>query len=108
MAFGYGKVVGGHFMNATITTNRKGELSLQPVGVAAFKKRPTLTADAVASWEEIISEKRGGAVGAVGAVSKVARAALPGVTGKAAQRQSIQRGQGSTPFELTGLTESNL
>jgi hypothetical protein len=81
MAFGYGKVVGGHFMNATITTNRKGELSLQPGGVAAFKRRPTLTADAVAAWEEIISEKRGGAAGAV---SKVARAALPGVTGKAA------------------------
>lgn len=80
MAF-YGKVVGGDFMNATISTNRKGELALQPVGVAAFKRRPTLTADAVAAWEEILSEKRGGAAGAV---SKVARAALPGVAGKAA------------------------
>lgn len=77
---GYGKVVGGHFMNATITTNRKGELALQPGGAAAFKRRPTLTADTVAAWEEIIPETRGGA----GALSKVARGALPGIAGKAA------------------------
>src|SRR5262245_7239705 len=82
---GYGKVVGGHFMNATITTNRKGELALQPSGVAAFKRRPTLTAGTVASWEEIISETRGGAAGAVSKVGQaVARAALPGRAGKAA------------------------
>jgi len=79
--FGYGKVVGGHFMNATITTNRQGELSLQLGGAAAFKKRPTLTADRVTAWEEIIPETRSGAAGVV---SKVARAALPGVAGKAA------------------------
>jgi hypothetical protein len=78
---GYGKVVGGHFMNATITTNRKGELSLQAGGAAAFKRRPTLTADTVAAWEEIVPDTRGGAVGVA---SKVARAALPGVAGKAA------------------------
>ncbi|MEY2431414.1 MAG: hypothetical protein QOC92_1139 [Acidimicrobiaceae bacterium] len=78
---GYGKVVGGHFMNATITTNRKGELSLQPGGAAAFKRRPTLTADTVAAWQEIIPETRGGAAGVA---SKVARAAMPGIAGKAA------------------------
>jgi hypothetical protein len=78
---GYGRVVGGHFMNATISTNQKGELSLQLGGVAAFKRRPTLTADTVAAWEEIILETRGGATGAV---SKIARAALPGLAGKVA------------------------
>jgi Short C-terminal domain len=83
--FGYGKVVGGHFMNATITTNRKGELFLQLGGTAAFKRRPTLTADTVAAWEEIISETRGGAAGAVSKVGQaVARAALPGTAGRAA------------------------
>lgn len=81
----WGKVVGGHFMNATITTNRKGELALQLGGGAAFKRRPTLTADTVAAWEEIISETRGGAAGAVSKVGQaVARAALRGTAGKAA------------------------
>ena len=80
----YGKVVGGHFINATISTNRKGELALQLGGAAAFKRRPTLTADTVASWEEIISETRGGAAGAVSKVGQaVARAALPRPFGKA-------------------------
>ena len=78
---GYGKVVAGHFMNATITTNRQGELALQLGGAAAFKRRPTITADTVSAWEEITPETRGGAAGAV---SKIARATLPGVAGKAA------------------------
>jgi hypothetical protein len=77
----YGKVVGGHFMHATINANRKGELALN----LGLKRTPNLTADAVAAWEEIISEKRGGAAGAVSRVGQaVARAALPGVAGKAA------------------------
>ena len=72
-------------MNATIATNRKGELALQLGGAAAFKRRPTLTADTVAAWQEIISETRGGAAGAVSKVGQaVARAALPGAAGKAA------------------------
>lgn len=81
-----GKVVGGHFMNATIDTNRKGELALQLVDVAAmFKRRPTLTAETVAAWEEITSEARGGAAGAISDVGQVvARAALRGRAGKAA------------------------
>ena len=82
----YGKVVGGHFINATIDTNRKGELALRGVGLQTFTKTkmPHLTADAVASWEEIISETRGGAAGAVSKVGQaVARAALPGAVGKA-------------------------
>jgi hypothetical protein len=81
----WGKVVGGHFMNATIDTNRKGELALQLGGSAAFKRRPTLTADTVEAWEEITSETRGGAAGAISNVGQaVARAALPGRAGKAA------------------------
>ncbi len=82
---GYGKVVAGQFMNATITPNRKGELSLQIGGAAALKRRPTLTADAVAAWEEIISDTRGGAAGAVSKVGQaVTLAALRGRAGKAA------------------------
>ena len=80
----YGKVVGGHFINATITTNRKGELALQSAAPPLHEKA-ALTADAVASWEEIISETRGGAAGAVSKVGQaVARAALPGAVGRAA------------------------
>jgi Short C-terminal domain len=79
----YGKVVGGQFINARIDTNRKGELALHEAGVI-FNKAPRLTADTVASWEELISETRGGAADAVSKVSRaVARAALPGRVGKA-------------------------
>ena len=50
-----------------------------------FKRTPNLTADAVAVWEEIISETCGAPAGAVSKVGQaVARAALPGVAGKAA------------------------
>jgi hypothetical protein len=82
----YGRVVGGQFMNAMIITNRDGDLALKLGGIAAFKRgTPTLTADAVAAWEEIIPESRGGAAGAVSKVGQaVARASLRGVAGKAA------------------------
>lgn len=70
-------------MNATIATNPKGELALTNRG--SFKRTPNLTADAVAAWEEIISETRGGAAGAVSRLGQaVARASLPGTAGKAA------------------------
>ena len=72
----YGKVVGGQFMNATINTNRKGELALSYPG---FKRTPNLAAEEVASWEEIIPDSRGGAVGAVSKVGQaVSLAALRG------------------------------
>lgn len=78
----YGKVVGGLFVNATITINRKGELALGPLGL---KRTPNLTIDAVAAWQEIITETRGGAANAVGKVGQaVSRAALPGAAGRAA------------------------
>jgi hypothetical protein len=88
----YGKVVGGQFIDATINTNRKGELEVavrtQVSGFAAFKRqppKPTLTADAVASWQEIIPETRGGTAGAVSKVGQaVALAGLPGRVGRAA------------------------
>jgi hypothetical protein len=85
----YGKVVGGQFIDATIDTNRKGELELavRLTGFAAFKRqpKPTLSADAVASWQEIVPETRGGAAGAVSKVGQaVARAGLPGSVGRAA------------------------
>lgn len=77
----FGKVVGGSYASATININRKGELALSSIG---FKKTPNLTVDVVASWEEIIVERRG----TIGAVSKVGQAvslaALRGPAGKAA------------------------
>ena len=85
------KVVGGHLIDATISTNRKGELALQLQGPAAlsggaiFKKRPTLTPDTVLAWREIIPAARSGVAGAIGNVGQaVARAALRGRAGKAA------------------------
>ena len=80
-----GKVVGGHFIDATIATaNRKGELALRGSGLQSFTKMPRLTADAVASWEEIISEPRGAAAAVSKVGQAVARAGLPGSVGRAA------------------------
>jgi hypothetical protein len=77
----WGKVVGGEYMNATISPNRKGELALN----LGFKRTPNLTGDAVGAWQEILPEKRGGASGAVSKMGQaVARVSLPGVGGKAA------------------------
>lgn len=92
----YGKVVGGHYVNATIDTNRKGELALN----LGFKKTPNLTADQVAGWQEIIPESRGGAAGAVSKAGQAfARAALPGAAGKAASaavESAVDSATGST------------
>src|SRR3954467_6233128 len=77
----YGRVVGGEYINATINTNRHGELALS----RGYKRTPNLTADEVAAWQEIIPETRGGAAGAVSKLGQaVARASLPGTGGKAA------------------------
>ena len=62
-------------------------LSFRGDSLNPFKNMPRakFTADAVASWEEIISETRGGTAGAVSKVGQaVARAGLPGAVGKAA------------------------
>lgn len=77
----YGRVVGGHYVNATVAISRKGELALN----LGLKKTPNLTADAVAAWQEIISEARGGAAAAMTKVGQaMSLAVLPGVAGKAA------------------------
>lgn len=78
----YGKVIGGHYVNATISTNLKGELALTGQG---FRRTPNLTAELVAAWEEVGSESRGGFADAVNKVGQAAaRAGLPGAAGKAA------------------------
>jgi hypothetical protein len=76
---GQGKVVGGQYINGTVTTGLKGDLVIQ----AGFKRRK-LNATEVAEWDEVTAE-RGGGAGAVGAVGKVvAGAVLPGIVGKMA------------------------
>ncbi len=96
----YGKVVGGQFINATIETNRKGELALREPSVI-FNKAPRLTADTVASWEELISDTRGGAADAVSKVSQaVAHAALPGRLGKATSA-AVESAAGLVPERHT-------
>lgn len=78
----YGKVIGGHYVNATISTNLKGELALRG---QSFKRTPNLTTELVAAWEEVVSESRGGFADAVNKAGQAAaRAGLPGAAGKAA------------------------
>jgi Short C-terminal domain len=76
---GQGKVLGGHYINGTVSTGYKGDLIVQ-----AGLKRRKLTADEVAKWEEITAETGGGSAvaGAVGKI--VAGAVLPGFMGKVA------------------------
>ena len=77
-----GKVLAGSYVNATTSINWKGELALTGV---AFKRAPNLTADNVATWEEVPIEARGDKRDAAGKIGQaVARAALPGSIGKAA------------------------
>jgi hypothetical protein len=80
---GYGKVVGGHYMDATVTTGSKGNLVIQ-----AGLRWPKLTVDTVASWEEIPADSdsdSGSGPGAAAAVGKVvASTVLPGLMGKVA------------------------
>jgi hypothetical protein len=77
-----GKVLAGSYVNATTSINWKGELALTG---AAFKRAPNLTADNVATWEEVPIEARGDKTDAAGKIGQaVARAALPGSIGKAA------------------------
>jgi hypothetical protein len=77
--FGQGKVVAGHYINATVSTGSKGDLVIQ----AGLRGRK-LTADEVAEWEEVATETGGGSA-AAGAVGKiVAGAVLPGFMGKVA------------------------
>jgi hypothetical protein len=76
---GQGKVVAGHYINATVSTGFRGDLVVQ-TGLKGRK----LTAAEVAEWEEVTAEAGGGS-GVAGAVGKiVAGAVLPGFMGKVA------------------------
>jgi hypothetical protein len=74
---GYGRVVGGDYKGATVST---------PVGsaivVQARLKFRKLTPDNVAEWDEVATDGKGNAVGTVS--KAVAGAVLPGQLGKAA------------------------
>lgn len=76
---GQGKVVAGHYIDATVSTGFRGDLVVQ----AGLKGRK-LTATDVAEWEEVSAEAGSGSavVGAVGKI--VAGAVLPGFMGKVA------------------------
>lgn len=76
---GQGKVVGGHYINGTVSTGYRGDLVVQ-----AGLKRRKLTAAEVVEWGEITTEATSGA-GAASAVGKVVvGAVLPGIMGKVA------------------------
>lgn len=74
---GYGRVVGGDYLNATVSTPVGSTLVVQ----AGFKFRK-LTPENVAEWDEVVTDGKGNAVSAVG--KAVAGAVLPGQLGKAA------------------------
>jgi hypothetical protein len=95
----FGKVLGGQFVNATVSINMKGELALRGQG---FKRTPNLTADAVTSWKEVPDESRGGAADAIGKMGKaVSLVALPGAAGRAAAAAV-----GSAMESMTGAPRS--
>lgn len=73
----YGRVVGGDYKGATVSTPVGGTLVVQ----AGLKFRK-LTPQNVAEWDEVITDGKGNPVGAVS--KAVAGAILPGQIGKAA------------------------
>lgn len=66
-----GRVIGGHFLNATVTTAPVGSGLVLQSGLKWRK----LNEEQVASWEDVTSESKGGSVSAVG--QAVAGAVLP-------------------------------
>jgi hypothetical protein len=76
---GHGKVVAGHYINATVSTGFRGDLVIQ-TGLKGRK----LTAAEVGEWEEITTDIGSGPAiaGAVGKI--VAGAVLPSFMGKVA------------------------
>src|SRR5690349_19433783 len=76
---GQGKVIGGHYINATVSTGTNGDLVIQ----SGFKRRK-LTAAEVAEWEEITAEANGGSAAAAAVGKIVAGAVLPGLVGRVA------------------------
>ncbi|MET3934904.1 SHOCT domain-containing protein [Arthrobacter sp. OAP107] len=74
---GYGRVVGGDYKGATVSTPVGSTLVVQ----AGLKFRK-LTPQNVAEWDEVVTDGKGNPVGAVS--KAVAGAVLPGQIGKAA------------------------
>lgn len=74
---GYGRVVGGDYKGATVSTPMGSTLVVQ----AGLKFRK-LTPENVAEWDEVITDGKGNPVGAVS--KAVAGALFPGQIGKAA------------------------
>lgn len=74
---GYGRVVGGDYKGATVSTPVGSTLVVQ----AGLKFRK-LTPENVAEWDEVVTDGKGNPVGAVS--KAVAGAVLPGQIGKAA------------------------
>ncbi|MDB5478878.1 MAG: hypothetical protein JWM96_1373 [Alphaproteobacteria bacterium] len=74
---GYGRVVGGDYLNATVSTPIGSTLVVQ----AGLKFRK-LVPENVAEWDEVVPDGKGNVISAVG--KAVAGAVLPGQLGKAA------------------------
>jgi len=74
----HGRVVGGHFLNATVTTAPIGSTLVVQSGLKWRK----LNHEQVAEWEEVPSESSSGTISAVG--QAVAGAVLPRVISKGA------------------------
>ncbi|WP_061965935.1 SHOCT domain-containing protein [Demequina aurantiaca] len=73
----YGRVVGGDFLNSTVTASKGGKVVVQ-TGLKWRKLGP----ENVAEWDEVAPENQKNAMRAVG--TAVAGAVLPGTFGKAA------------------------
>lgn len=74
---GYGRVVGGDYLNATVSAPIGSTLVVQ----AGLKFRK-LSPDNVAEWHEVVPDGKGNVLGAVG--KAVTGAVIPGKLGKAA------------------------
>lgn len=74
---GYGRVVGGDYLNATVSTRVGSTLVVQ----AGFKFRK-LVPENVAEWDEVVSDGKGNLFSTVG--KAVTGAVLPGQLGRAA------------------------
>ncbi|MCS5713190.1 SHOCT domain-containing protein [Herbiconiux sp. CPCC 205716] len=74
---GYGRVVGGDYLNAAVSTPIGSTVVVQ----AGFKFRK-LVPENVAEWDEVVPDGKGNVVSAVG--KAVAGAVIPGKLGKAA------------------------
>lgn len=73
----YGRVIGGHYLNATVSPGIGSQLVVQ-----SGLKRRKLSEEQVAAWEEIVPESKSGTISAVG--QAVAGVVLPRFMSKTA------------------------